>query len=279
MAIISFWSEQNKSSAQTLSATAIATKMAIDHNMKILLVDVTFQDDTLERCFWEISSPKKLSKLQPQKYVDISSGAEGLVSAVASNKTTPEIITNFTRVVFKNRLDVLCGLKTKVMEEFNRSLSYYKDLLVTADKYYDLIVVDLDKTLNNEYILEVLNVSHLIMYTLPQNLRLIDNFLIKSQTDSTIKNWNLYPILTNVDQFSKYNSKNVTRYLREKKEIPYILNNSNFMESACEGKVANFFLKTRLSASSQDKNSQFIKSVEDACEKINYKLQELKYKI
>ena len=51
------------------------------------------------------------------------------------------------------------------------------------------------------------------------------------------------------------------------------------MESACEGKVANFFLKTRLSASSQDKNSQFIKSVEDACEKINYKLQELKYKI
>ena len=78
------------------------------------------------------------------------------------------------------------------MEEFNRSLSYYKDLLVTADKYYDLVVVDLDKTLNNEYILEILKVSHLIMYTLPQNLRLIDNFFIKSQTDSTIKNWNLY---------------------------------------------------------------------------------------
>ena len=279
MAIISFWSEQNKSSAQTLSATAIATKMAVDHNMKILLVDVTFCDDTLERCFWEISSQKRISKFQEQKYVDISSGAEGLVSAVASNKTTPEIITNFTRVVFKNRLDVLCGLKTTIMEEFNRSLSYYKDLLVTADKFYDLIIVDLDKTLKNEYILEILNISHLIMYTFPQNLRLIDNYIIKSQTNSIMKNWNLYPILTNVDQFSKYNSKNVTRYLKEKKEIPYIINNSNYMESACEGKVANFFLKTRLSSSTQDKNSQFIKSVEDSCEKINFKLQELKYKI
>ena len=55
MAIISFWSGESKESAQTLSMVAVATYMAIEHNYRILVIDGTFQDDTLERCFWNIN--------------------------------------------------------------------------------------------------------------------------------------------------------------------------------------------------------------------------------
>ena len=47
MAIISFWSEDRKDSAQTLSMVAIATYMAIEHNARVLIVDATFDDDTI----------------------------------------------------------------------------------------------------------------------------------------------------------------------------------------------------------------------------------------
>ena len=135
MAIIGFWSGSKKECGQTLSIAAIATHMAIEHNYKILLIDATFDDDTMERCFWTINNKNSVAQMLNKGKMDISSGAEGLLSAVASNKTTPEIVKNYTRVVFNNRLDVLCGLKTKSPEEFTKALIHYNDLVKTANNY------------------------------------------------------------------------------------------------------------------------------------------------
>lgn len=110
--IVSFYSGDKKETGQTLSMAAIATHMAVEHNYRILIVDATFDDDTLERCFWKIAVNQTVKMLNKGK-MDIASGAEGVISAVASNKATPEIITNYTRVVFKNRLDVLLRFKNK----------------------------------------------------------------------------------------------------------------------------------------------------------------------
>ena len=139
MAIISFWSGDKRQSGQTLSMAAIATQMCVEHNMRTLMIDATFDDDTLERCFWNVSKSKNFAKKLNNGKIDIASGAEGLVSAVASNKTSPEIISNYTKIVFKNRLDVLPGLKTKILEEHEKSLMLYKDLVNAANKYYDLV--------------------------------------------------------------------------------------------------------------------------------------------
>lgn len=38
MAIITFWSESKKGTGQTMSAVAVATSMAIEHNYRILLI-------------------------------------------------------------------------------------------------------------------------------------------------------------------------------------------------------------------------------------------------
>lgn len=279
MAIISFWSGDNRQTGQTLSVVAVATQMAIEHNYRMLLVNATFCDDTMERCFWTMNEKKNVTKLLNKGKMDISSGAEGLVSAVASNKATPEIITNYTRVVFKNRLDVLCGLKTKINEDFNKSLMLYKDLVKTADKYYDMVFIDCEKTLKKDTTRALLENSALIMYNFSPNLKQIDQYnkdLIENK--DILKKEIVIPILSRADQSSKYNEKNVGKYIREKDMMNSVQYNTNFMEAASEAGVANFFLKTRISKTANDKNSVFINSVEKVCKSIDYKLEELKYK-
>ena len=279
MAIISFWCGDKKESGQTLSMAAIATQMCVEHNMRTLIVDATFDDDTLERCFWNVNKSKSFAKQLNQGKIDIASGAEGLVSAVASNKTSPEIISNYTKIVFKNRLDVLPGLKTKILEEHEKSLMLYKDLLNAANKYYDLVFVDVSKTLKRETTKAILDSSAIIMYTMPPNLKKIDNY-IKLRTESPIlSKGNVIPVLTMSDSESKYNPKNAAKYIGVKGNLATVPYNTLLMESASEAGVANMFLQLRLSKSAADRNTQFLSSVSECGKQIIYKLQELQYKV
>ena len=278
MAIISFWSGDKRQSGQTLSMAAIATQMCVEHNMRTLMIDATFDDDTLERCFWNVSKSKNFAKKLNNGKIDIASGAEGLVSAVASNKTSPEIISNYTKIVFKNRLDVLPGLKTKILEEHEKSLMLYKDLLTAANKYYDLVFIDLSKTLRRETTKALLDASAVIMYTMPPNLKKIDYYIKLRAEHPILRKGNVIPVLTNSDAESKYNLKNAQKYIGEKTlvTVPY---NTLLMEAASEAGVANMFLQLRLSKSANDKNTQFLNSVSDCGKQLIYKLQELQYKV
>ena len=53
MAIVTFCSNEIKETGQTLSLSAVATYMAIEHNYKILVISTDFNDLSLENCFWE----------------------------------------------------------------------------------------------------------------------------------------------------------------------------------------------------------------------------------
>ena len=279
MAIISFWSDDRKPSGQTLAMVAIATQMCVERNMRTLIVDAAFNDDTLERCFWQVNKSRSLAKSLNEGKIDIASGAEGLVSAIASNKTSPEIIANYTKIIFKNRLDVLPGLKTKIFEDYNKSLMLYKDLLNAANKYYDLVFVDLAKGSGVETIETILNNSAVVVYTMRPNLKQIDEFIKYKTTSPIYKKGKVIPVYTMSDDSSKYNVKNATRYIGEKNSICTVPYNTLFMESACEGKVNDMFLQFRLSTSAQDKNIQFLNAISDCGKSIIYKLQELQYKV
>lgn len=278
MAVIGFWSGSKKETGQTVSAAAVATQMAIEHNYKILLIDATFDDDTMERCFWSVNQKKDVVKTLNKGKMDISSGAEGLVSAVASNKATPEVVTNFTKVVFKNRLDVLCGLKTKIKEEYTKSMMLYKDLVHTANKYYDLVFVDIEKTMKSDTTVALLEESDLIVYNFTKNLKQADEYLSNLQTYANVlKKHKIIPLLSNSDDNTVYNVKNVTRYIGEKKDIDRVPYNPTFVKSISEAGLANFFLTTRVSGKVNDKNSELVSSVESVCQTIINRLEQLKY--
>ena len=51
MSIVTFINNGKEQTGKTLSIAAIATHMAIEHNMKILLISTAYNDSTLSNCF------------------------------------------------------------------------------------------------------------------------------------------------------------------------------------------------------------------------------------
>ena len=267
MPIVTFWNESRKEAGQTTSIIAVATHMALEHNYRVLLVDAAFNDNSMEKAFFKNKNTKALKELTQGK-LDISSGPEGLVSAIASNKVTPEIITNYTKVVFKNRLDVLVGLKTEIHENYEKSMAFYKDLVITANKFYDLVFVDLEKTMDYPFVKAILEHSNVIVYCMPPNLENIDNYMKKRETSEIISSSKVIPLLSRSDENSAYNVKNATRYIKEKLVIPTIPYNVRFMEATNEARAANFFADNKLSKSKYDLNQNFMQEVERASTEI-----------
>ena len=102
MAIIAFWSDEDKETAQTMSMVALSTYMAIEHNYKILLLSTNYNDDTLEGCFWEKPKPKKslIQFAPPGAVAEFDNGIEGLAKTIKANKATPANINNNRFFIF-----------------------------------------------------------------------------------------------------------------------------------------------------------------------------------
>lgn len=279
MPIITFWSNEKNETAQTLSMAAVATYMAIEHNYKILILSTKNNDKTLEECFWDLNKSANLIKeIAGNKKVALDSGIDGLIKIIASNKTSPEIITNYTRIVFKDRLDVLFSTETNTEQEYAQIKKVYPEVLKTASQYYDLVFVDLNKGLDEEYNREILEMSDVIIANLTQRLKLINEFAKLREKEQFLSKRNIMLLLGRYDKFSKYSAKNITRFYHMKKEPGVVPYNTLFFEACSEGKIADFFLRMR-NLDKLDRNAIFIDEVKKIAESIVYKLQELQTRI
>ena len=214
----------------------------------------------------------------PGSIVEFDNGIEGLAKAIKSNKATPELISNYTKIVFKDRLDVLLSIKSSSYDEYQRLRDIYPEILQAANQYYDLIFVDINKGLDNEFIRNILISSDLVITNLTQRTKIIDDFMrIKEKEKLFSKNNNML-LIGRYDRFSKYTAKNIARYMNTKEEINVIPYSTLFFEACNEGKVADFFLRFR-TIDESDRNASFIKEVRKVTENIDYKLQELRMKM
>lgn len=265
MAIITFWGSTKKQTNQTASLIGSALQMGIDRNLKILLVDGTFNSKEINRAFNQKEEKKQNAILTSSNLgqVDISSGIEALLSAVSSNKTSPEIIKNYTVPLLTGRLDVLYGMKTEDKTTFNTNLKLFKDMLVTANQYYDLIYLDLEKGELIPEIIEILKISDIIVYPFEQRVEFIEKFEELWGNVEPLENKNkVIPLITREDRFSKYNSDNMARRFKIKPTIPSIIYNTLFMEALQEGKVMQLFFNLN-NQSVTYRNNYFIQTISD----------------
>ena len=128
MAIITFKSNELKETGQTLSLIAVATQMAIEHSYKILVVSTSFKDQTLENCYWELDRLNKPVITDNRANVGVDSGIEGLIKVLASNKTSNDIVRNYSKTVLRERLDVLLAPRTEEYNEYTRICSEYPEV-------------------------------------------------------------------------------------------------------------------------------------------------------
>ncbi|MCI8346171.1 MAG: hypothetical protein HFJ42_09640 [Clostridia bacterium] len=281
MAIIAFWSDEKRETGQTLSMVALTTYMAIEHNYKILNVSTNFKDETLENCYWSTEKQNTLIKGIAQgrdNVIGLESGIEGLVKIIKSNKTTPNIVSNYSKAIFSDRLDVLTSPKTKIYSEYLEIAKMYPEILDIANRNYDLIFVDISKNMGEEEANRILEIADVIVINMTQKLQIIDKIGRLREENNFFKKDNILFNVGRYDKFSKYNIKNISRYLRLKRDILVVPYNTLFFESCSEAKVTELFLRLR-NTDTGDRNQNFMQEISRMAKELIYKLQELQIKI
>lgn len=275
MPIITFWSDGKHETGKTVSMAAIGTALSIENNYKTLLFNANYNDTTLEDCFWEEQKDSKVNIAKNSKMVDISEGITGISKAIASNKASPEIIPNYTKTIFKNRLEVLTD-KNVLAEDYDRQKPLFKEIIKMANRYYDIVFVDLNGELNDPVVKSILECSSIVIVTTSQKLQQIKEYTKLKKEGNQIQNKNIILLLGRYDKNSKYTSKNIGRYIGENTvfAVPY---NTLFFEACNEGKVVDYFIRYRKS-NATERNSLFVKSVQEVAEGIIYKLKEVQMK-
>lgn len=273
MSIITFLSEELKETGQSMSISAIATAMAIEHNYKILLISTDFIDKTLENCFWN-SNNKRFSLFTKANVMDVSNGLEGLVRTFASNRASKDVIRSYTKPVLNERLDILQAPKTVNYKDYCNIANYYSQIAEVANSYYDIVLIDLSKKLPKEAKEKVLVISDLIVVNLLQNMNSISNFMkLKTQNEFFNKK-NVLIMLGKYNPNSKFSNKNVARLLREK-NIPMIVPyNILFADECFDGRIIDYFLKIQRVQGYDNKDTYFIKQLRSTSEALEYKMQE-----
>ncbi len=280
MAIITFWSQKEKETSQTYSISAVSTYLSIEHNYRTLLLSTAFNDKSLEGCFWDLGKNNNnlFKQFKTPQNVALDSGIDGLVKNFSSNRNSPEMIQDYTRLVFKDRLEVLFSSNTQDKEEYDKIKSFYPEVVLSANKNYNLIFIDLNKTLDAPISRRILEISDLIVVNITQSLRVIEDFIELRNQNPMFKGNNILLLIGRYDKYSKYNMKNISRYISEKNNIfssPY---NTLFFEACSEGKIADYFLKFR-KLDQTDRNAVFINEIKKMSDGIIYKAQELQMKI
>ena len=279
MSIVTFYKSSIEQTGKTMSIAAIATYMAIEHNYRILVISTTNREDSLKRCFWEEKKKKKnLGIFGPNAALEVETGVEGLARVVKSNKISPNIITNYTKVVFKDRFEILLGCENPPSDGTVIE-TMYPSIIKAANQYYDLVFVDLDENVDEETRKTIIYDSDIVVINMSQRLRSIDKFRELKEQNQLLASKKALILIGRYDKFSKYNSKNISRYLGEKNQVLTIPYNTLFFEATEEAGVPDLFLRFRKNLDPEDRNAFFIEEVRRASENIVYRLQDLQMKI
>ena len=284
MSIVTFWGSGKEQVGKTLSLVAVATNMAIDHNKKILILSASYNNSTLKNCYWSEKASKKVSIIRPQGKVSIYNGIEGLAKIIESNKITPELITDYTKIVFKNRLEVLLGferdeIKTKTDEENSKETGLYStqdiaksyaEIARIANQYYDMVFVDLDNEIDAIGAEAIIKMSDIVVAMTSQKMSSIEK--MKEKKDEILGNKGIL-LIGKYDRKSKYTVKNITRQIGERQvlAIPY---NTLFFEAAEESQVPDLFLRLRNIKEKNDENEFFMQQIRKISDEITNKIQE-----
>ena len=273
MSIITFLSEDLKETGQTISISAIATAMAIEHNYKILLVSTEFMDKTLENCFFN-PNMKKLNFFTNASVMDVSNGLEGLVRTFASNRASGDTIKSYTKPILKDRLDVLENPKTVDYKEYINISKYYSQIAEVAKQAYDIVLIDMSKKIPKVNRDKILGISDLIVYNFIQNMSSINNFLKLKTNNDFYKQKNVLLLLGRYNPNSKFSNKNVARYLKEKNVPMVVPYNILFSDECSEGRIVDYLLKIQRIEGYDNKDTYFIKQLRETTNTLEYKMQE-----
>ena len=269
MAIITFWNNKSGHIGQSFSTITTALNMAIEHNYKILVISTKMDDTVIERAFGV--SESIAAKVLGIKESKMDSGIQGLKKLAYSNKLTPEIIKNYTKIIFKNRLEVIGGDRIEIESEF----AQYPVIIKNANKAYDMVFVDLTNGFDKQYQKDIIEASDVLVWNLEQQYDEINKIIKFKEKNHIIDENKIIYLFNKYEKNSKYNIKNIVRNSKIKKylyAIPYDYMLSDVIQ---DGKLANWILTPQIRNSKPlDAHGELIDETKKLCEGIIVKLKE-----
>ena len=274
MPVITFWSNNEKAIGQSIAASVAATVMAIEHNYKVLLISADFNNNTIEESFGAQESNKEILKsLVKRQQINLESGINGLLKLAESNRVTPEVIHDYTKIVFTNRLEILYS-PIKVAENQKKgTMQKLKNIILNASRYYDQVIVDLRKGLEYSEQVEILDSSDVIVANVDQKMKNIEEFFNIEIFDKIY-----HKIIWNIcrhNKDSKYNIKNLSRTIFKKQVVCQTNYNTLISDVAQEGNLAELMLRFR-SIKEDEETVEFMKKINELNEAILLRYQELR---
>lgn len=278
MPIVTFWSNNEKAIGQTVAAASTATVMAMEHNYKVILISVDFNNESMEKCFGAQQSNKELIKsLISTPQINLDTGTNGLLKVAQSNRVTPEMIKDYTKIVYKNRLEVIYSSSNRNIP-LEEQMECFKTIILNASKYYDHVIIDLRKGTKTPQIFDILNMSDAIVLNTEQGTNTLEKFLKIPEMQNYINKGKVLWNICRYDKNSKYNVKNLTRTVWKRQTIYATPYNTLLFEATAEGKIAEFLLRIR-TMKTEDENSELFEEVKKLSEGILLKYQELRMRM
>ena len=251
---------------------------AIEHNIKVLLISTSLNDNMIKECFWQEKEKKATSFLGNRNINNIDkNGIEGLDRVIRSNKISPNDITDYAEIILKDRLEILMGIEGEkgIYDEVKQR---YPQIISLAKQYYDMVIVDLDKNVGQALGEEILKSSDIVVTMVSQRAKDIQNALKYIKEAKVLDEQKTILLIGRYMDDTKYNAKNITRSLLRKKDlintIPY---NNLFFEASQEGKVVDLFFNL-IRTKEKDFNYKFVSEIKRLYETIDEMIQVLKMK-
>ena len=271
MSVVTFWNGTEEQCGSTSSSIAYATYLAIKHNIKILLISTAFNEKIVKNSFWQ-ERKKSFSLFGGNKNNSVETGGiVGLDRMLRSNKISPDIITDYAKIVLTNRLEILMGVE-KDKDQYNQVKDKYAQIISMAGKYYDMVIVDLDRSVGKQAEIDIMNASDVVVALVSQRANEITEIQNLINGGEILKEIKAVMAIGKYMDGNKYNAKNITRNLLKKKEIintiPY---NSLFFEATQEGTVIDLFLNF-MRLKEKDINYSFIDELRKLHETIKIKI-------
>lgn len=265
--------EPNSKFGNTSSSLAMATYIAIKHNIKVLLISTSLNDTTIKDGLWPEQKNKGFGLFSSNHSHGVEkNGIEGLDRVIRSNKMSPDIITDYASIVLKNRLEIIQGLEGTV-EQYGLVKDKYPQIISSANKYYDMVIVDLDNRVGQQTTVDILTGSDVIIGMTSQRAKDIKKIQEIIKEKKILKQSNTILTIGRYMEDTKYNIKNITRSLLHQKDmVNVILYNKLYFEALQEGKVIDLFINI-MDVKEKDTNYSFIYEINRLYETINVKLQ------
>ena len=240
MPVVTLFTYGKDQTGNTVSAISLATFLGLTKNKKTLLLSTGYRDKTVSESFWPVEEKKKSlfgGNANVPKPNIFQRGIDDLDRMVTSNRLSPETITNYTRVALRDRLEIIDSYMGNP-EQYEKIQSSYPKIIAAASKYYDNVIVDIDKRLSGKIKMEILNISDIVLAMSIQKMHNIKELQALIESGKILKKERTLITLGRYDKIMKYNAKNLSRsVLKQRQIIDTIPYNFKVAEAIQEGRI------------------------------------------